>query len=174
MKGSSTSIGGSKTESHSESIANGISVIEGICRSMGESLSQSVAESCTNTWTHGKSVTFGSSESEQEGESKGVSKSIKAPYMSVDEQARVQSYLIADLPPRHAVVLNRADGSVTEIVTHEIPWRFDTKLGGKDYEKSLLEQIRPPEPVLPEKDVFERVEEESTRRRFHKNSPRGL
>jgi hypothetical protein len=175
MKGSSKSVGGSTTESHSESVAKGISYIEGVCRGMGESLSQSIAESRTKTRTHGTSLTLGQSESEQEGETSGTSRSIKAPYMSVDEQARVQSYLIADLPPRHAFVLNRETGAVTKIVTHDIPWRFDTKLGGKDYRREMLNHVRPPAPVMPTKDVFERVEEESMSKRFHrKNAPKGL
>ncbi|RQV97411.1 hypothetical protein EH220_04680 [bacterium] len=174
MNGTSKSVGGSKIESHSDSIAKGISIIEGICRSMGESISQSIAESRSRTSTRGRSVTSGESISVQNGESHGTSKSIKAPYMSLDEQARVQSYLIADLPPRHAYILNRETGAVSKIVTHDIPWNFETKLGGRDCLKSLLDQARPPKPELPEKDVFERVEEESLRRRFHRNSPRGL
>jgi hypothetical protein len=95
--------------------------------------------------------------------------------MSLDEQARVQSYLIADLPPRHAIVLNRETGEVTKIVTHDIPWRFDTMLGGKDYLREMLHHVRPPAPVIPAKDVFERVEEEMMKKRFHrKNEPEGL
>ncbi len=175
MKGKSSSVGGSKTESRSESIARGISFIEGICRSAGESISQGIANSRTKTVTHGSSLNLGKSVSEQKGESHGKSRSVKAPYMSLDEQARVQSYLIADLPPRHAFILNRETGSVTKIVTHEIPWHFDTKFCGKDYKDLFLAQVRPQVPEMPTKDVFERIEAESIKKSFHrKNQPRGF
>ena len=175
MKGVSKSVGGSKSESHSESTAHALSVVEGICRSVGESLSRSIAESRTRTRTRGQSLTIGNSCSAQEGETHGVSKSLKAPYMSVDEQARVQSYEIAELSHRHAFVLNRIDGTVTRMVTHDIPWKIETRLGGDDYRTKLLAKIRPPSVSLPDKDIFERIEEEDMqKRRRLNNTPEGL
>lgn len=95
--------------------------------------------------------------------------------MSLDEQARVESYKLADLPHRHAYVLTRHNGCVNKIITHNIPWNFDTRMNGVDYKKKFLETVRPLPPRIPEKNIFERVTEENNRQQLRvKNIPEGL
>jgi hypothetical protein len=171
----SNSVGGSKSESVSESVSKGISFIEGVCKTMGESLSESIAQSRSQTRTQGQSLTFGRSESSQEGETHGMTKSIKAPYMSVDDEARCRSYAFAELRQRCAYVLTRHNGEVAQIRTHDIPFEYDTKLGTRDCVERFLKATRPAPVVLPEKNVFERLEEESMKQqRRRSNEPEGL
>jgi hypothetical protein len=160
------SVGGGETESRSRSISEGLSIIEGICRSVGESVTRSMSESTSETETESQTETTGTSRGVQTGTSHGTSRTRKAPYMSVDEEARVRSYELAELPPRHAYVLTREDGRVARIRTHDIPIDFNIGPGGQDATKRLRARVRPPQPELPREDVFSRIETQARDKRL--------
>ncbi|MDD5305925.1 MAG: hypothetical protein PHU25_01255 [Deltaproteobacteria bacterium] len=171
----SVSEGTSESEALSRSVSQGLSFIEGFCRTAGKSISESIAESRSKSHTVGFSESHGTSESEQEGHTEGETRTRRAPYMSVDDEARVRSYELAELPPRHAYVFTREDGKVTRIVTHDIPFEFDNHLGGVDYTARFLESVRPAPVEIPEKNVFERLEAEGRKdKRASLKAPEGM
>ncbi len=151
--------GGSETETTSRSLAKSLGYVKNYCRSMGESISRTQARTQAETETDSKTVTRGVSVARQESTAKGRSKSFKKSFYSVDEEARVRSYEFMELPFRHAIVYSRETGKVSRIRTHDIAFGFDLFLGGVDYGTDFVRRALPKPVELPEKSVFERLEE---------------
>jgi|GEM_PF-5198909 len=157
--GISDTIGGSESEAHSKTIANSLATIKGYAKGMSESISNSVSHSESITETKGTTETKSRSTTETEGESSGTSRTKKTTYYSVDEEARVKSYLLTDLRKREAFVYTGEDGKVTKIRTIDLPFGIQTKTGNIDYVEVVRNICRPEEVQETHETVFERIKD---------------
>jgi hypothetical protein len=118
--GGSTNNGFTRMDSHQS----------GASRGMSDSTGQTAGRTFQRSETHSRSV------------------KLRRDYYSVEEQARVHAYALAELPARHAYVVLGNDRAETYLIrTLDVPVEWETVWGGKDYKKEFLRLAAPPEPV---------------------------
>lgn len=138
-EGSSSSEGGSQTTTSGRSIACGLSAVKSCMDSLARSVS--VAEAIQRNYSRSmtESIGVGYGVARQRGGSQSRATTRIREYYSVDEEARIRAYELAELPRRHAWVwLNEADSAAYLIKTHDIPQAFVTTLGSRDFKKEFL------------------------------------
>ena len=135
----------------------------------------SVGNSSSTTTTDSQSSGTSETTTEQEGHSYARSMAHKTVRFSIDEEARVRSYELANLARQQAFVLERGSGKpATLIRTHDVPREFETTLGGNDCVEEVLKRVRPPAVEVPETTVFERLAVSMRRQLAGRTGPGGL
>lgn len=151
----SSSRGGSESTSSGNAIARGLSQVKGSIESIARSVS--TAEATQKSFSRTMTESLGSSHSvgQQHGGSYSRGETVTREYYSVAEEIRIRSYELSELPPREAwVLVNGATTSAFKIRTHNVPQKFTTTMGGRDYKAEFLrvsasaEEPAEPAPVL--------------------------
>ena len=163
----SSSVTFGEAESESEIDSHGRTKTDGVAHSqsrnttVGFGRSRSVAEGKSETITEAKSEGTSTTIGESHTKSESSAETEKIEWYNVNDQARVMSYELMDLPKREAYVLTREDGKVTRIRTNDISYEYNNVFGGVDYTADFLKRVRPKEtPKIPTDTVFDRIETE--------------
>jgi hypothetical protein len=158
-KGTSIVHSKSKGESESEahSVSEAIALVKSVCEGFAKSRTETVSETTSRTVTDSEANGESHSKSEQKGVSRGHTVSRRTVRHSLDEEARLRSYDLANLPKREAYVLFKDTGKVFHIRSHEVP-KFTTTLGAIDFVDVVLERTRPPAVEAPKENVFESLD----------------
>lgn len=157
-----------------KSLADAFSIIESLMRSISHSVSVSEARSQSDTETHSETNTKSFGTSTTRGHSDSVSVATSTPYMNLSEEAVVRGYKLSSLPARHAYVLTKHDNQVRKIKTLDLPTSWELPFKSEKLERQFEEAIRPEPVVVPEKNLFERIEDEKHRQFQKLEKPKGF
>ena len=138
-EGNSSSEGGSETTTSGSSVARGLSEVKSCMDSLARtvSIAEAIQHSCSRTIT--KAASSGRSVAHQQGGSYSRGTTRIREYYSVDEEARIRAYELAELPRREAWVwINDAESASFKIHTHDVPQSFVTALGGRDFTAEFI------------------------------------
>lgn len=162
---SSKTVGAS--ESESKSISESIAQIKSICKGLSQSKSLQRGISIAESETHTTGQSTATGESTQTSTAHARSKKTVTHRYSIDEEARVLSYRLTDLPKQHCYVQSRSQhGKAVLIRAHNLPTDFDTQIDGRDATEIVLEVTQPPPVQIPKDSVFTRLQRQRQRASF--------
>ncbi len=169
------------TESEGVSEAHGVSTSSnsshGTSANSSDSRGQNDGTSWSGGYVHGASTLgYAHGDSRQSGTTRGISESyggtqgtskqqsnshtrsvkLRRDYYSVEEQARIHAYTLAELPARHACVVLGNDLAESYLIrTLDVPVAWETTWGGKDYKKEFVRLAAPPVAVPEPRESLE-------------------